>query len=165
MALVVSLPCLRAYILPGEHKNREQLQVGCYVLTYSLTRFPLSCCFLDDLYWVLTVGWLQLFSTATTCPVTNFLLSAITRFLLDTLLGFNPSASCSKSRSSFSTRFSCIADEETPKQLPHMVVHTCVCAVLFLNILCFVSHQDFVAQAVLNCVYSNMFWKQNKRSD
>lgn len=37
----LSLSCLRAYSLPGEHKNWEQLQAGCYVLTY-----PLICVFL-----------------------------------------------------------------------------------------------------------------------
>lgn len=76
---------------------------------------------------------MQLFSTATACPLTNFLLSAITRFLLDMLVGFSASASCSKSRSFFSTHFGYIADEKTPKQLVHVVVRTCACVVPFLS--------------------------------
>ena len=137
MVLAVSLPCLRACGLPGEHKNWEQLQVGCYVLTYSHTCFPLFCCFLDDLYRVLTVGWLQLFSSATTCPLMNFLLSSTTRFLLDVLVRSDPSTSCSKSRGFFSVHSGYTADEQTPKKIAHMVVHTRVCVVLFLSLYAF----------------------------
>lgn len=142
MVLVISLSCLGAYSLPGEHKNWDQLQVGCYVLTYSLIHLPLSGCFLDAQYWVLPVGWWQLFSTAAAFPLTKFLLSAATRFLLDTLAGFIPSASCSESRSFFPALLGYRADERTPKNPAHMVVQTCVCVlcVSVLELICFVSH-------------------------
>lgn len=69
----------------------------------------------------------------------KFLLSAATRFLLDTLADFNPSASSSESRSFFST-LCYIADERTPKT---MVVRAdlclCVLCVSVLELVQFVS--------------------------
>lgn len=103
----------------------------------------------------------------------KFLLSAATRFFLDTLASFNPCASSSESRSFFSTLLGYIADEGTLKNLTHMVVQTdlCFCVLflfltwynLFLLELC--SPSSFTWHFTWPGIYLTMIWKQNKPSD
>lgn len=127
MVLVVSLSCLGAYSLPGEHKKLGTATRG--VLCINIFSHSLACLLLFSWWSVLSVasGMVAVVFHCCCFSITKFLLSAALRFLLDALAGFNPSASCSENRSFLSTLSGYIADERRPKNLTHMVVQTCVC--------------------------------------
>lgn len=99
------------------------------MLRINIFSHSLACLLLFSWWSVLSVasGMVAVVFHCCCFSITKFLLSAAPGFLLDTLAGFNPSASCSESRSFFSTLSGCIADERTPKNLTHMVVQICVC--------------------------------------
>lgn len=127
-------PALGPTVYLGNTKTRNSCKWG--VMYYNILSFA---CFSPGVSLVISLsvasGMVALVFHCCCFSMMKFLLSAATRFFLDTLAGFNPCTSSSESRSFFSTLLGYIGDERTPKNLTHMVVQTDLC----FCVLCFCS--------------------------